>query len=99
VQLNCPEEVVALEQDHTSASVQLASGRRLRARLVVAADGAQSRLRELAGIETREHDYTQRGLVAFIDTTLPHRETCFQRFLPTGPLAFLPFADGRSSIV
>lgn len=99
VQLHCPDEVVALEQDESSASVQLSNGRRLRARLVVAADGAQSRLRDLAGIETREHDYTQRGLVAFIDTALPHRETCYQRFLPAGPLAFLPFADGRSSIV
>lgn len=105
VQLHCPERVVGLEQrsesdrtttsDRTAsdpevASVELASGQRLRARLVIAADGADSPLRAMAGIEVASHDYGQRGLVAFVDTAQTHRETCWQRFLPTGPLAFLP---------
>src|SRR5690606_31894675 len=58
-----------------------------------------SRLRTLAGIAVRSHDYHQRGVVAFVDTERPHAGTAWQRFLPGGPLAFLPFADGRSSIV
>lgn len=108
VRVHCPDHVVALEQDEASATVELDSGRRLRARLVVAADGAASRLRELAGVAVGGHAYHQRGVVAFVDTELPHQATCWQRFLPTGPLAFLPFVDGsggggaegrRSSIV
>ncbi|MGQ4660094.1 FAD-dependent oxidoreductase [Lysobacter sp. F6437] len=77
--------------------------RHLRARLVVAADGADSHVRGLAGIDADRHDYRQRGLVAFIEHDAPHQSTCWQRFLPGGPLAFLPFPEGdggpRSSIV
>ena len=111
VQVLCPEQVIALEQgkdpDQGDAMLQLGSGRRLRARLVVAADGADSLLRRLAGIEAAVHDYRQSGLVAFVDSERPHQATCWQRFLPGGPLAFLPFAGAdhagrhghRSSIV
>lgn len=108
VRVMCPDRVVALDQDEASATVELESGRRLRARLVVAADGAASRLRELAGVAVGGHAYHQRGVVAFVDSERPHQMTCWQRFLPTGPLAFLPFVDGggtggpdgrRSSIV
>lgn len=93
VQLHCPERVVGLDQGADDAALELASGRHLRARLVVAADGADSRVRALAGIETASHDYGQRAVVAFVETGQSHRETCWQRFLPTGPLAFLPFVD------
>jgi 2-octaprenyl-3-methyl-6-methoxy-1,4-benzoquinol hydroxylase len=71
----------------------------LRAPLVVAADGAASPLRHLAGIETRGHDYGQSGLVAYIRSALPHQDTAWQRFLPSGPLAVLPCTQGLSSIV
>lgn len=101
VQLHCPDAVTALEQDDNGASVHLHSGLTLRARLLVAADGVESKLRELAGIEAPRHDYGQRGLVAFVESELAHQSTCWQRFLPTGPLAFLPFAGAghTSSIV
>lgn len=99
VQLHCPDSVVGLEQDADGASVQLESGRSLRGRIVVAADGAESKLRALAGIETSRRDYGQRGLVAFVESERPHRETCWQRFLTTGPLAFLPFDDARTSSI
>ena len=75
------------------ATLELGSGVRVRSRLVVAADGGESPLRGMAGIDVAVHEYGQRGLVAFVETAQPHRETCWQRFLPTGPLAFLPFAD------
>lgn len=96
VQLHCPDSIVGLEQDDSGATVRLESGRSLRAKVVVAADGAESKLRSLAGIETARHDYGQRGLVAFVESEQPHNATCWQRFLPTGPLAFLPFADGAN---
>ncbi|KAB8172243.1 UbiH/UbiF family hydroxylase, partial [Lysobacter maris] len=105
VELHCPDRVSGLEQDEDSATVLLESGLRLRARLVLAADGGDSQLRAMAGIDTVTRDRGQSGLVAFIDHANPHQATCWQRFLPTGPLAFLPFAgsDGgegrRSSIV
>jgi ubiquinone biosynthesis UbiH/UbiF/VisC/COQ6 family hydroxylase len=75
------------------------TGDRFAADLLVGADGANSRVRTAAGIEVFEKDYGQRALVAHVVTELPHRETAWQRFLPGGPLAFLPLADGRSSIV
>jgi 2-octaprenyl-3-methyl-6-methoxy-1,4-benzoquinol hydroxylase len=71
----------------------------LRARMVFGADGAASKVRELAAIAVSEHDYGQRGLVAYVRTALPHEDTAWQRFLPGGPLAFLPCGDGRCSIV
>ncbi|MGH8077603.1 MAG: FAD-dependent oxidoreductase [Lysobacter sp.] len=112
VQLLCPEQVVELEQGEGDATLQVdgvsrGSARRLRARLVVAADGADSQLRRLAHIDAAVHDYGQSGVVAFVDSERPHQSTCWQRFLPSGPLAFLPFAGAdhagreghRSSIV
>jgi len=65
----------------------------------VAADGAASALRRLAGLEVDAHDYGQRGVVAYIRTEQSHQATAWQRFLPTGPLALLPFTDGLASIV
>jgi len=67
--------------------------------LIVAADGARSQLRELAGISTSGQGYQQQGIVAVVKTQLPHQETCWQRFTATGPIAFLPLADGSCSIV
>ncbi|HTU67039.1 MAG TPA: FAD-dependent monooxygenase [Steroidobacteraceae bacterium] len=80
--------------------VELAAGaRRFAARLVVGADGAMSRVRELAGLGAARADYGQTALVAMIATAKPHRHTAWQRFLGDGTLAFLPLADGRCSIV
>jgi 2-polyprenylphenol 6-hydroxylase len=69
------------------------------ARLVVGADGARSQVRELLALPVREHDYGQGAIVANIATAQPHQHTAWQRFLGTGPLAFLPLFDGSSSIV
>ncbi|HEY0333821.1 MAG TPA: UbiH/UbiF family hydroxylase [Stenotrophomonas sp.] len=99
VQLHCPARVEALEQDERGVRLRLDNGERVDAAMAIAADGAESTLRELAGITVSRRDYGQRGLVAFVQTERPHESTAWQRFLATGPLAFLPFADGRSSIV
>ena len=90
VAVHCPQRVIALEQDADSATLTLQDHSQLRARLIVAADGPDSALRELAGLVATRHDYGQRAVVAYVDTELPHRETAWQRFLPSGPLAFLP---------
>jgi 2-polyprenylphenol 6-hydroxylase len=79
--------------------VHLSDGRDLTARLLVAADGTESKIRELLGIETAGHAYHQDALVAHVTTSRPHASTAWQRFLPGGPVAFLPLDDGRSSIV
>jgi len=81
------------------AEVTLTDGRRLRARLLVIADGPDSPLRGQLGIDSLGWDYAQRALVAHVATEMPHGSIARQRFLPTGPLALLPLADGRSSIV
>ncbi len=97
VRLYCPGQVIGLEQDAQSASLELAHGERVRARLVIAADGADSPLRTLVGIDVSAHDYGQRGLVAYIDTEQPHEATCWQRFLPGGPVAVLPCVSPNGS--
>lgn len=65
----------------------------LHAQLVIAADGANSWVREQAGIELKSWDYEQTALVATVRTELMHQATARQRFLTTGPLAFLPLSD------
>jgi ubiquinone biosynthesis UbiH/UbiF/VisC/COQ6 family hydroxylase len=81
------------------ARLHLRSGDVLEARLVIAADGADSQMRALAGIDTVTWRYGQRAIVCHVVTGQAHQMTAWQRFLKTGPLAFLPLADGRSSIV
>lgn len=71
----------------------------LSARLVVGADGARSPLRAAAGLDATVSDYGQIAIVATVATERPHEQTAWQRFLRTGTLAFLPLADGTSSIV
>lgn len=99
IRRHCPARLHQLDQDEGGVSLLLDTGQRLRAKLLLGADGAASRVRELAGLSISEHDYGQRGLVAYVRTARPHEDTCWQRFLPSGPLAFLPCSDGRSSIV
>jgi len=69
------------------------------ARLLVAADGARSRLREQLGVSLHERSYRQNAIVTHLATERPHESTAWQRFLPGGPLALLPLADGRVSLV
>ena len=95
----CPDKLVGMEQDDDQVSMTLESGSHLRARMALGADGASSRVRGLLGVPSRDHDYGQQGVVAYVGTQLPHQDTAWQRFLGTGPLAFLPCGDGRCSIV
>jgi 2-octaprenylphenol hydroxylase len=95
----CPGEASGLVFSERGALVDLTGGATLRARLVVGADGSASPSRTMAGIEATGHEYGQSAVVCHVRTEKPHGETARQRFLPDGPLALLPLADGRSSIV
>jgi 2-polyprenylphenol 6-hydroxylase len=74
-------------------TLTLEDGRKLTAELVVGADGARSPLREWAEIETHGWDYQQSAVVCTVTTEHSHQQTAWQRFLPEGPLAFLPLSD------
>lgn len=78
--------------DGEQRGIELADGRKLGARLVIAADGANSRMRQWVGLPTREWDYDQQAIVCTVRTAQSHRYTAWQRFSQTGPLAFLPLA-------
>jgi 2-polyprenylphenol 6-hydroxylase len=88
-----------IDANDNETRIGLTDGRELGARLLIAADGTDSKTRSLLGIGTAGHAYHQDALVAHVRTGKSHRNTAWQRFLPTGPLAFLPLPDGRSSIV
>jgi 2-octaprenylphenol hydroxylase len=98
LQVYRPARLVGLQVTPERAMLELSESR-LYARLVVGADGTRSRVRELAGIDGDQGDYGQRAVVAVVRTGLPHGETAWQRFMPTGPLAFLPLPGDHCSIV
>lgn len=86
------ETVLELEWGTNGIRVIPEHGRPLQARLVVAADGFNSGIRDLAGIDYYIHDYDQTALACVVTTELPHEDVARQRFLTHGPLAFLPMA-------
>lgn len=92
-------QIKAVNLEPDMARIQLVDGQQLQARLLVGADGGRSWVRDQVGIEVQGWSYGHHAIVATVQTELPHQETAWQRFLPTGPLAFLPLADGSSSIV
>jgi len=98
------EGVVQYATDDRGGTATLTSGAVMAVRLLVAADGARSKLREQAGIGWVGWDYRQSGLVATIGHERPHDGRAVEHFLPSGPFAILPLRDGgrlghRSSIV
>ncbi|MFO1060279.1 MAG: UbiH/UbiF/VisC/COQ6 family ubiquinone biosynthesis hydroxylase [Dongiaceae bacterium] len=89
--------------DAAGVAVTLPDGRRLRAPLLVAADGKDSALRQAAGIAVTRWAYPQTALVATVGHALPHHGVAHENFLPAGPFAMLPMTDDaeghRSSLV
>ena len=95
----CPSSVSALQQFADNTEITLDSGEALSAKLVIAADGANSKLRQLAGIGTNGWQYRQACLVALVNTPYPQQDVTWQQFTPTGPRAFLPLPDQQGSVV
>ena len=93
------ERCASVEWQDDAVTLALQSGSSLRARLVVAADGADSWLRAQAGIQASEIGYAQTAVVANFNCSLPHRATAFQWFREDGVLALLPLPGDRVSIV
>jgi len=92
----CPAKPTSFSEN----TLTLEDGRKLTADLVVGADGAQSPLRKWTDIETHGWDYQQSAVVCTVTTEHSHQQTAWQRFLPEGPLAFLPLsAPDQCSIV
>lgn len=95
----CPITMTDLVRSDKGFILTLSNGEQLQTRLVVGADGNQSLVRKALNIDTLGWEYDQRAIVATVKPQLPHRDTAWQRFLPNGPLAFLPLHDGFCSIV
>ena len=81
-----------LDFDDHQATVVTRAGTKIRAQLVIGADGGRSVSRELAGIRTRQWSYGQKAIVATVRVAPGHASACWQAFLPTGPLALLPLS-------
>lgn len=97
--LLAPAEITDVARSATGVEVALADGRRIRAPLLVAADGRRSRVRRLAGIRHFGWDYGQEGIVTTIHHELDHGGIAHERFLSGGPFAILPLTGRRSSLV
>jgi 2-octaprenyl-6-methoxyphenol hydroxylase len=95
----CPARVAGLEPGADTVRLSTDTGETFEARLLVAADGAQSAVRPALGIGASVSEYGQHAVIAHIDTTKFHDYTAFERFTETGPLAILPIVEGRSAIV
>ncbi|MBB5045625.1 2-octaprenyl-6-methoxyphenol hydroxylase [Rhodopseudomonas rhenobacensis] len=91
--------VVSYESRLEATSVTLGDGSVIDAALLVAADGARSKLRERAGIATYGWDYDQAGIVVTVEHERDHKGCAEEHFLPAGPFAILPLTGKRSSLV
>lgn len=96
----CPIQLIKLHEENNQYALETNDGKILRARLIVAADGANSWMRNQAQMTLVQRDYEQTAIVTTVTTEFPHEKTAWQRFLPEGPLAFLPLENEmQSSIV
>ena len=99
VVLHCPDSVNQIEPYTSGVTLSLESGKQLDARVVVAADGANSKTRSLAGLEWDYQPYREQAIVAEIETGVSGEQTAWQRFTPDGPVALLPLFNRHYSLV
>jgi 2-octaprenylphenol hydroxylase len=93
-----PASLLGLHVGPESVTVETSTGS-LSARLVIGADGAKSAVRQLLGLTADIADFNETAIIATVATERSHEKTAWQRFMRKGTLAFLPLADGTSSIV
>ena len=97
-----PARLEALDIEDTGVTARVSTqrtGRTVRARLLVAADGARSRVREALGIGVRTDDYGQKAVIVNCGTEVAHGGRAFERFTPSGPIAMLPLRRDRMAVV
>lgn len=97
--LFCPAQVVALRQHDDHIEVQFNNNETVTSKLLVAADGRDSTIRQLLGLGAWQQEYEQTAVTANISTDKPHQSWAYERFTDTGPMALLPMSDNRSSLV
>ena len=89
----CPDEIVGMHLDREPRQLQLAKGGKLSARLVIGAEGANSMVRQQAGIGQSREQYTQQAFVCTVSYQGAQEDITWQSFTPHGPIAFLPLSD------
>lgn len=100
IELICPVQITQLNYSADNDSeVVLSNGRTLSTKLLVAADGAQSKIRQGVNLGVTSWDYDQHAMVIYIETAYPQQDITWQRFVATGPQAFLPLTGNFGSIV
>jgi len=97
--LCAPAAIAQLEYDPAGSELVLDNGDQVHCQLLVGAEGAQSRVREAAGIGVRAHEYDQHALIAYVETEAPQQDITWQRFLAPGPQALLPLTGHHASLV
>ena len=99
----CPASIVDIDLAPDKARVVIESGtddqKTLDCKLLVAADGANSSVRDLMGISAQRSDYDQRAVIGNLVPERKHECRAFERFTPQGPLAMLPLADDRAAFI
>jgi 2-octaprenylphenol hydroxylase len=93
IELFCPASIVDYRLQQNGITLTLDNHAELSAQLLIAADGADSMVREHFQFATKQWDYGQHAIVTTITTENSNQLTAWQRFMPTGPLALLPLDD------
>jgi 2-octaprenylphenol hydroxylase len=99
IDLLMPVKLTKLQFDKDGVVLTTDSNLQIQAKLLVGADGANSWVRQQADISLNTWAYNQTAVVCSVKTSESNQQACWQQFMPEGPLAFLPLADGQSSIV
>ncbi len=99
IDLFCPQKTGGIDYARERSSVRLEQGPVLSTRLLIAADGGQSKIRQAAGMGVSSRDYEQHALVLTVETAYGQQDITWQRFTPTGPQAFLPLSGPHASLV